>query len=184
MFRSEKPTNKPRPPKKPKSAKNLFDYELPPSSESREAIVWILISVLLTTDDDERMKLTSVMLPLVSKATWYSTQNVLHWKFTIFTFHLVCKLVLDVIAWNITSGLIDNPLPLIELGQDEVPLVVLHQLPGLLTLGGGGVSPLVPGQSAAHQPAHAVPETRGEAVVSGGVAWGVWNMVRPRQSPW
>ena len=69
MFRSEKPTNKPRPPKKTKSAKNLFDYELPPISERREAIVWILISVLLTTDDDERMKLTSVMLPLVSKAT-------------------------------------------------------------------------------------------------------------------
>ena len=94
-------------------------------------------------------------------------------SFLTVTFHLVCKLVLDVIAGNIASGLIDNPLLLIELGQDEVPLVMLHQLPGLLTLGDGGVSPLVPGQSAAHHPAHAVPETRSEAVASRRVTGGI-----------
>ena len=84
----------------------------------------------------------------------------------MFIFHLVCQLVLDVTAGDFASGLLDNLLSLIELAQVEVPVVVLHQLPGLLTLGDGGVSPLVPGQSAANHPANAVPETRSEAVAS------------------
>ena len=65
----------------------------------------------------------------------------------MFIFHLVCQLVLDVTAGDFASGLLDNLLSLKELTQVEVPVVMLHQLPGLLTLGDGGVSPLVPEQS-------------------------------------
>ena len=87
-------------------------------------------------------------------------------------FYLVCQLILHITAGDLASCLIDNPLPLIDLAEEEVPRVVLHQLPGLPALGDGGVRPRVPGQPAAHHPAHAVTETRSEAVASRGVAGG------------
>ena len=49
-------------------SKVIFD-KIPPISDSRTAIVLIRISVFLTTVDDESMRVSSVMFPLVSKAT-------------------------------------------------------------------------------------------------------------------
>ena len=92
--------------------------KLPPISESREAIFCILISVLLTTVDDERIKLTSVMFPFVSKATYIFFKEI-KCKFPrvdSFIFHLVCQLILDVTAGDFATSLVDNLLPLIELG--------------------------------------------------------------------
>ena len=87
--------------------------------------------------------------------------------------YLVCQLVLNITAGAFASSLLFDLIPLKELAQFEVPVVVLHQLPGFLTLRDGGVSPLVPGQSAAHHPAQAIPDTRSEAVARRGVTGGI-----------